>query len=103
MGLYAENLVFNALRKWRETITVDYYRDRDGEIDFIVHTRPQHYLAVEAKYRGSIKDSDLRTIHNFVRRFGAVPALMISKRSEDFGLRGNVFFLPLMHFLLLFD
>jgi hypothetical protein len=103
MGLYAENLVFNALRKWRGTITIDYYRDRDGEIDFIVHTRPQRYAVVESKYRESIDDSDLRTVHNFVRRFGTTAGLVISKRREDFGLQGDIFFLPLLHFLLLFD
>lgn len=103
MGLYAENLVFNALRKWRGTITIDYYRDRDGEIDFIVHTRPQRYAVVESKYRESIDDSDLRTVHNFVRRFGTTAGLVISKRREDFGLQGDILFLPLLHFLLLFD
>lgn len=104
MGLYAENLVFNALRKWRGTITLDYYRDRDGEIDFIVHTRPYRYLPIEVKYRDSIEDSDLRTIRNFMRRFQSGISLVVTKRYEDFGLRGgNVFYIPLLHFLLLFD
>jgi predicted AAA+ superfamily ATPase len=68
-----------------------------------VHTHPQRYAVVESKYRESINDSDLRTVRNFVRRFGTTAGLVISKRSEDFGLRGNIFFLPLVHFLLLFD
>jgi Holliday junction resolvase-like predicted endonuclease len=103
MGLYAENLVFNALRKWRGTLTIDYYRDRDGEIDFIVHTCPQRDALVESKYRESINDSDLRTLRNFARRFGRTFSLVISKRIEDLGWRGDVVFPPLLHFLLFFD
>ena len=34
LGLYAENLVFNALRKWKGPIAIDYYRERDEEVDF---------------------------------------------------------------------
>jgi predicted AAA+ superfamily ATPase len=103
LRLYAENLVFNALRKWRGTLAIDYYRERDEEIDFIVHTRPQHYLAVESKYRDTIQTSDLRALRGFKRRFGGHQGLVISKRFEDFGPRDDVFLFPLVHFLLLFD
>lgn len=104
MGLYAENLVFNALHKWRGTVALDYYRDRNGEVDFIVHTRPQQYLPIEVKYRHSIQNHDLRAIRDFIRRFQTGPGLLVSLRREDFGRRGDdLFFLPLVHFLLLFD
>jgi predicted AAA+ superfamily ATPase len=53
LGLYAENLVFNALKKWRGILQVDYYRNRNYEIDFIVHTGPTRYWPVEVKYRKS--------------------------------------------------
>ncbi len=55
LGLYAENLVFLALKKWRGTIQMDYYRDRNGEVDFIVHVAPKRYLSVEVKYRKKFK------------------------------------------------
>ncbi len=103
MGTYAENLVFNALRKWRGTIALDYYRDRDGEVDFVVHTQPERYLPVEVKHRESVTDSDLEVVRRVTRRFGMNPPLVVVKRREDFGWRGDVAFLPLLHFLLLFD
>jgi predicted AAA+ superfamily ATPase len=103
MGFYAENLAFNALRKWKGTIALDYYRDSAGEVDFIIHIKPQQYLPVEVKYRDNVQDSDLRGIRSFVRRFRAPVGIVVTKRPSDFGRRDGLFFLPLLHFLLLFD
>lgn len=103
MGFYAENLVFNALRKWRGTIALDYYRDSRGEVDFIVHTRPQHYLPVEVKYRDRLGESDIKSIKSFMRRYHVGMGLVVSKKPADFGRREDLFYLPLLHFLLLFD
>jgi predicted AAA+ superfamily ATPase len=103
MGYYAENLVFNALHKWRGTVALDYYRDRNGEIDFIVHTRPHVYLPVEVKYRESIEEQALRPMRNFSKRFRTVNGIVVTKLSAQFGWQGDIFFLPLPHFLLLFD
>jgi predicted AAA+ superfamily ATPase len=104
MGLYAENLVFNALRKWRGTVALDYYRDRTGEVDFVVHVRPQQYLPMEVKHRDSLQESDLRPIRNFIRRFQSWRGLVVTKERRDFGSLGDdLFLVPLLHFLLLFD
>lgn len=103
LGFYAENLVFNALRKWQGVVTIDYYRERDEEVDFIVHTGPRKYLPFEVKYRDSISDDDLRPIRNFLKRFTTVPGIVVTRRPEDFGKRGDLFFVPLLHFLLMFD
>jgi predicted AAA+ superfamily ATPase len=104
VGLYAENLVFLALKKWAGTIQLDYYRERDAEVDFIVHVGPRTYLPVEVKYKEEIKPNDLRGIESFYRR---VPpkwqAIAVSKRWEDWGPRGPAFLIPLPLFLLFFD
>lgn len=103
LGLYAENLVFNALGKWRGVVAVDYYRERDEEVDFVVHVGPRKYLPFEVKYRDSITEQDLRPIRNFLKRFRSAPGIVITKRPEDFGNRDDLFFIPLLHFLLMFD
>lgn len=104
MGLYAENLAFLALRKWRGTIQMDYYRERHGEVDFIVHIGPKKYLPVEVKYRNTIKSTDFEGLQKFVAKINhSVAPLMVTKRWEDFGNRNNVMLLPLPLFLLLFD
>jgi predicted AAA+ superfamily ATPase len=103
LGVYAENLVFNALRKWRGVVAIDYYRERDEEVDFVVHVGPRKYLPFEAKYRDAITEEDLRPMRNFVKRFHTPPGIVVSKRPEDFGERDSLFFIPLLHFLLMFD
>jgi predicted AAA+ superfamily ATPase len=102
-GLYAENLVCNALRKWRGTLALDYFREGGAEVDFVVHTRPSRFLPVEVKYRDKIEPQDLRGLDSFSRRFPVSKPIVVSKNRADFGLRANYFFLPLIHFLLLFD
>lgn len=104
LGLYAENLVFLALRKWRGAVQMDYYRERDVEADFIVHVGSRSYLPIEVKYRESIDSKDLTGIHHFRRRFRVrqLP-LLVTKRWEDFGPRDNIFWIPLPLFLVMFD
>lgn len=103
LGFYAENLVFNALRKWQGVVTIDYYRERVEEVDFVVHIGPRKYLPFEVKYRDSITEEDLRPVRNFLKRFRTVPGIVVTKRPEDFGKHDDLFFIPLLHFLLMFD
>ncbi len=103
MGFYAENLVFNALRKWQGAVAIDYYRERDEEVDFVVHVGSRKYVPFEVKYRDLITEQDLRPIRNFLRRFSPVPGIVITKRREDFGTRDGLFSIPLIRFLLMFD
>lgn len=103
LGLYAENLVFNALRKWRGLVAIDYYRERVGEVDFIVHVGPGKYLPVEVKYQEEIRESDCRAVRNFQRRFSSMTGIIVTKRREDFGPRDDLFFLPFLLFLLMCD
>jgi predicted AAA+ superfamily ATPase len=108
LGLYAENLVFNALCKWRGVLQIDYYREGPREVDFIVHTNPSRYWPIEVKYQHDIRGADLKGIRRFRDKYPChIPALVTKNRS-DFGLRetepaGEVFWFPLLLFLLLFD
>lgn len=109
MGLYAENLVFNALRKWPGLLSIDFYREKDGEVDFVAQTKPNRYLPIEVKYRDSIQQADLLGLWAFKKKFRAVGPFVVTKRKDDFGWIGTVeegtrcFSLPLIHFLLLID
>lgn len=103
LGLYAENLVFLALRKWRGALRLDYYRDRDGEIDFVVHAGPRKYVPVEVKYQDSVRASDEATLRRFGERFGSVCSFLVTKRWEDIGVSEGIVRVPLESFLLLFD
>jgi predicted AAA+ superfamily ATPase len=104
LGLYAENLVFLALKKWRGTIQMDYYRERHEEVDFIVHCGPHRFLPVEVKYRNEIKAGDFVGVRKFASKFNqSAQPLMVTKRWTDFGKKENAFLLPLPMFLLVFD
>lgn len=104
LGLYAENLVFLALRKWRGAIQMDYYRERHGEVDFIVHTGPRRFLPVEVKYRGQISARSCDGIAKFIQHHPkSVQPLIVTKQWSDFGNRDNVYHIPLPLFLVLFD
>jgi predicted AAA+ superfamily ATPase len=103
LGLYAENLVFNALRKWEGTVNVTYYKEKTYEVDFIVHIGARNYLPVEVKYKENVEEPELRTIKNFCERFKCTRGIVVTKRWDDFGKRDRLFYIPLPHFLLLFD
>lgn len=104
LGLYAENLVYLALKKWKGTIQMDYYRERHGEVDFIVHVGPHRFLPVEVKYRNEIKAGDFASLHKFSAKFKQpTQSIMVTKHWSDFGKRENAFLLPLPMFLILFD
>lgn len=107
-GLYAENLVFLALRKWEGILQLDYYREKNVEVDFIVHTSPRTFLPVEVKYRNSITSSDFNPLKSFLNRFGKKEnrfAIMVTKKWDDLKMneQQNTFMVPLPLFLLMFD
>jgi predicted AAA+ superfamily ATPase len=105
MGLYAETLVYNALRKWPGVLQVDYYRESQLEVDFIVHTRPMQYLPVEVKYSATVGAGDLKGLTRFRAKYRCTRPMLVTREREDFGLDKElgVFKLPLILFLLLFD
>ena len=103
LGLYAENLVGLALRKWRGAVSLDYYREGDEEVDFIVHPGGRKYLPVEVKFRETIEARSLRPLQAFQRRHPAYTPILVTKRWEDFGPAEGAFRIPLAMFLLAFD
>jgi predicted AAA+ superfamily ATPase len=105
LGLYAENLVFNVLKKWDGTLQVDYYREKTHEVDFIVHTRPSQYLPVEVKYRPAKRKGSLAGLKKFTTKHPCHLSTIVTKDRDDYGRRQetNAFHCPLPLFLVLFD
>ena len=105
LGLYAENLVFNALRKWDGILQIDYYREKQKEVDFIVHTKPTRYWPIEVKYRNRWISRGLPGIVRFRKQFQSVIPAVITKKNEDYGYdeKLDVFQIPLVSFLMMFD
>jgi len=109
LGLYAENLVFLALKKWKGTVQMDYYREKESEVDFIVHIAPNRFLPVEVKYRNRLLSSQCAGVRSFRRKFRSksLAPIIVTKNWSDFGLREDLaeasFCIPLPLFLLLFD
>lgn len=104
LGLYAENLVFLALKKWRETIQIDYYRERDGEVDFIAHIAPQKYIPVEVKYQSAINPDNFKGLKNFMKKTENIPlSIIVSKDTTTLMPKDKIMVIPLYCFLLLFD
>jgi predicted AAA+ superfamily ATPase len=101
LGRYAENLVFLALKKLRGSLQIDYFRDRNEEIDFIVHSGAERYLPIEVKYRNAIPNTVL--LQRFRRNYPkSSQPILVTKSWEQFGLQDGVFHWPLPLFLLMF-
>lgn len=106
MGMYAENLVFNALKNWPGVLQVDYYKEGNKEVDFIVHTRPSVFFPVEVKYRNEWDRGDLVGMDTFRKKTTCHVPLVITKDRKHFGKFDDdetYFLVPLLHFLILFD
>jgi predicted AAA+ superfamily ATPase len=104
MGAYAETLVFNALKKMPGVLGLDYYRESQKEIDFIVHTRPYRYFPVEVKYRNKVHSQDAAGLLRFKSKFDCHVPLLVTKKRDGFGVHPEGYFqMPLGLFLLLFD
>ncbi|MBI2470368.1 MAG: ATP-binding protein [Planctomycetes bacterium] len=103
LGLYAENLVFNALKKWEGTVNINYLREKDSEVDFIVYLGASNYMPIEVKYKEQVQDIELRTIKNFCKRIKCSTGIVVTKKWDAFGKKEDLIYMPLPHFLLLFD
>ncbi len=101
LGRYAENLVFLALKQQRGALQIDFYRERNEEIDFIVHSGAARYLPVEVKYRNNISERDGNLLRKFKAEYPCHP-IMVTKTWEQYGDQNGVFQWPLPLFLLMF-
>ena len=109
LGLYAENLVFNAISS-HPILQLDYYRDGQYEVDFVAHFGQKNYWPVEVKYRNKWSAHDVRGLKKFVQdaRGGQMNTpIVVTKLRNDtatFDLDGvPVLRIPLTKFLLLFS
>ncbi len=101
LGLYAENLVYLTLRRQRDILQIDYYREKDVEVDFILHTPGAHYLPLEVKYRNNIEKKYIKGIEHFTSKHKNVKrAIVITKNSADIGEMYNTLAIPLPYYLL---
>jgi uncharacterized protein len=102
LGLYAENLVFLALKKkWSSALQIDYYREKNEEIDFIVHSGAGRYLPIEVKYRNVIPDMTLLRKFRMNYPKSSQP-IVVTKNWDQFGSQGDIFYWPLPLFLIMF-
>lgn len=101
MGLYAENLVFNALRQFEGQIELTFFKDAKREVDFVVHLGGKRYLPVEVKYRQT--PDDLPAMEWFLREYNQPLGIVVTKDFYRPSVpSGKVFFIPLSVFLLFF-
>src|SRR3989338_141228 len=100
MGLYAENLVFNALRQFEGAIELSYFKDAKREIDFIVHLGGKRYLPIEVKYRDNI--DDIAPIKYFLEKYNQNFGIVVTKKFIQNQEDNRVLFIPLAVFLLFF-
>ena len=86
LGLYAENLVYLTLRRNKSVLQVDYYRERDYEVDFILHTTSGFNIPVEVKYRNKIEKKFLNGIDHFREKNNKTEnGVVITKKWSDNG------------------
>jgi hypothetical protein len=103
LGFYAENLVFLALKKWTGVLQIDYYRERNDEVDFIVHTAPNRFLPVEVKYRNKIDEGDCKGINKFMGKYKNNKLSILVTKYRTKSTSNNIITIPLSYFLLIFD
>ena len=100
MGFYAENLVFNALRKFAGSIELTYYKDAKREVDFVVHVGGKRYLPIEVKYRDTM--DDLGAIKYFMEEYNQKFGIVVTKNLVKYPEEKKLLFIPLSVFLLFF-
>ena len=97
--------MFNALRKWQGVLQIDYFRQKQKEVDFIVHTRPNLYLPVEVKYSNRTGAGKMDGLKKFREDYECHLPFVVTKFRDDYGMDSELHLwrFPLLHFLLLFD
>lgn len=78
MGVYAENVVANHLRRWPGLVELGYWRRNDDELDFIVDLGHSS-IGVEVKYRNQIQDKEVLKAGRLARQLGCEACVVVSK------------------------
>lgn len=109
LGLYAENIVANHLRRWPGLVELAYYRERNNELDFIVDLGATR-IGIEVKYRATLNDRELSKSREIAETLGCEAFVAVCKDRPDEALekrlqeksRIPLAVVPLADFLLLF-
>lgn len=109
LGLYAENVVANHLRRWPGLVELAYYRDRGNELDFVVDLGASR-IGIEVKYRNALNERELAKSREIAETLGCAAYVVVCKERPDETLEKRlqerskipVAVVPLADFLLLF-
>src|SRR3989338_474518 len=109
LGLYAENIVANHLRRWPGLVELAYYRERDKELDFIVDLGATR-IGIEVKYRAALNDRELFRSRELAETLGCEAFVVVCRERPDEALKKRMqeksmiplAVVPLADFLLLF-
>ncbi len=109
LGLYAENIVANHLRRWPGLVELAYYRERNNELDFIVDLGATR-IGIEVKYRNTLNDRELSKSGELAESLGCEAFVVVCKDRPDDSLEKRLqekskiplAVVPLADFLLLF-
>jgi predicted AAA+ superfamily ATPase len=109
LGLYAENIVANHLRRWPGLVELAYFRERNNELDFIVDLGATR-IGIEVKYRATLNDRELSKSREIAESLGCEAFVAVCKDRPDEALEKRLqekskiplAVVPLADFLLLF-
>src|SRR3989338_2689422 len=109
LGLYAENIVANHLRRWPGLVELAYYRERNNELDFIVDLGATR-IGIEVKYRAALNDRELFRSRELAETLGCEAFVVVCRERPDEALKKRMqeksmiplAVVPLADFLLLF-
>lgn len=109
LGLYAENIVANHLRRWPGLVELAYFRERNNELDFIVDLGATR-IGIEVKYRAALNDRELSKSRDIAESLGCDAFVVVCKDRPDETLEKRLqekskiplAVVPLADFLLLF-
>ncbi|MCK9199690.1 MAG: ATP-binding protein [Gallionella sp.] len=109
LGLYAENIVANHLRRWPGLVELAYFRERNNELDFIVDLGATR-IGIEVKYRATLNDRELSKSREIAESLGCEAFVVVCKDRPDDALEKRLqekskiplAVVPLADFLLLF-
>ncbi len=109
LGLYAENIVANHLRRWPGLVELAYYRERNNELDFIVDLGATR-IGIEVKYRAALNENELNKSRAIAETLGCEAYVVVCKERPEVELEQRLqqkskvplAVVPLADFLLLF-
>ena len=100
---HVEKFTKSQIRVRKGNVNINYLREKDSEVDFIVYLGASNYMPIEVKYKEQVQDIELRTIKNFCKSLNCSTGIVVTKKWDAFGKKEYLIYMPLPHFLLLFD